>query len=110
MLLIREWVVVVSLAAALVAPTLASADNFNAGALIIPSGASFQTDCGAVSEYGLVYDILRANQWLAANPPAPRDHDQLRVQHRQGFAESLPADRPQRAAGADDRHPLVRWL
>ena len=40
---------------------------FPAGSLIIPTNASFQDDCGAVSAYGLVYDVLRAEQWLAAN-------------------------------------------
>ncbi|MFT3696385.1 MAG: hypothetical protein QM831_24810 [Kofleriaceae bacterium] len=30
-------------------------------------GSAFQDDCGSVSAYGLVYDILRANPWLAAN-------------------------------------------
>lgn len=45
--------------------------TFGAGSLIIPSGASYQSDCGAVSMYGLVYDVLRANQWLAANHYTP---------------------------------------
>lgn len=41
--------------------------SFPAGSLILPSSASFQTDCGGVSVYGLVYDILRANAWLYAH-------------------------------------------
>ena len=45
--------------------------TFKAGSLIIPSGASYQSDCGAVSMYGLVYNVLRANQWLAANKYTP---------------------------------------
>lgn len=46
----------------------AGADTtFKAGSLIIPSGASFQHDCGAVSMYGLMYNVLRANAWLEAN-------------------------------------------
>ncbi|HEY0253364.1 MAG TPA: hypothetical protein VGC41_17640, partial [Kofleriaceae bacterium] len=40
---------------------------FPVGSLIIPAGGAFQDDCGAVSSYGLVYDLLRANPWLAAN-------------------------------------------
>ncbi len=45
--------------------------TFAAGSLIIPAGASYQSDCGAVSMYGLVYNVLRANQWLAANRYTP---------------------------------------
>ena len=41
--------------------------TFPAGSLIIPSGASFQSDCGAVSMYGFVYNVLRANAWLQEN-------------------------------------------
>ena len=41
--------------------------TFPVGSLIIPTGASFQDDCGSVSAYGLVYDVLRAETWLAAN-------------------------------------------
>src|SRR6185312_14785025 len=37
----------------------------------LPTSASFQDDCGAVSVYGLVYDVLRANTWLAANGYTP---------------------------------------
>lgn len=45
--------------------------TFAAGSLIIPSGASYQSDCGQVAMYGLVYNVLRANQWLAANHYTP---------------------------------------
>lgn len=46
----------------------ASADTtFAPGSLIIPSTATYQTDCGAVSMYGFVYDVLRANAWLETN-------------------------------------------
>ena len=41
--------------------------TFPTGSIIIPTGGAFQDDCGAVSVYGLVYDVLRANAWLAAN-------------------------------------------
>ena len=41
--------------------------SFAAGSIIIPATASFQTDCGAVSMYGFVYNVLRANPWLQAN-------------------------------------------
>ncbi len=41
--------------------------GFSAGALIIPTNASYQDDCGAVSAYGLVYNVLRAEGWLVAN-------------------------------------------
>lgn len=41
--------------------------TFQPGAVILPSSASFQTDCGGVSVYGLVYDVLRANAWLYAH-------------------------------------------
>jgi hypothetical protein len=47
-------------------PAVADTD-FAAGSLIIPASATYQTDCGAVSMYGLVYTILRANTWLEAN-------------------------------------------
>nr|HEX4313489.1 hypothetical protein [Kofleriaceae bacterium] len=40
---------------------------FAPGALIIPTSASFQDKCGAVSVFGLVYDVLRAEAWLQAN-------------------------------------------
>ncbi|MCX5744589.1 MAG: hypothetical protein NT062_19025 [Proteobacteria bacterium] len=42
--------------------------TFNIGSLILPPGSAYQTDCGAVAVYGLVYDVLRANAWLAAHP------------------------------------------
>ena len=41
--------------------------SYAAGSLIIPSTAAYQDSCGAVSVYGLIYDVLRANAWLAAN-------------------------------------------
>ncbi|HTR55898.1 MAG TPA: hypothetical protein VMJ10_34720 [Kofleriaceae bacterium] len=41
------------------------------GALIIPTGSAYQDECGAVSTFGLVYDVLRANTWLAANGYSP---------------------------------------
>src|SRR5580692_7109070 len=41
--------------------------TFPTGSLVLPTSASFQDDCGAVSVYGLIYDVLRGNAWLAAN-------------------------------------------
>ncbi|MBX3155457.1 MAG: hypothetical protein KF773_05630 [Deltaproteobacteria bacterium] len=40
---------------------------FSAGSLIIPTSGTYQTSCGAVSAYGLIYNVLRANNWLVAN-------------------------------------------
>ncbi len=45
----------------------ATPTSFPAGSLVLPSTATFQSDCGAVSIYGLVYDVLRANGWLTAH-------------------------------------------
>ncbi|HSN30706.1 MAG TPA: hypothetical protein VLT45_30675 [Kofleriaceae bacterium] len=56
---------------ALAAPASAGTVNYAAGSLVLPTSASFQDDCGAVSVYGLVYDVLRANTWLAANGYTP---------------------------------------
>ena len=56
---------------ALAAPASAGTVNYAAGSLILPTSASFQDDCGAVSVYGVVYDVLRANTWLAANGYTP---------------------------------------
>lgn len=51
--------------------TSARADKtFNIGSLIIPANAAYQSDCGAVAMYGLVYDVLRANAFLEANRAA----------------------------------------
>lgn len=52
----------------LATPALAETKDFDAGSLIIPATSVFQTDCGAVSMYGLVYNILRANTWLENDP------------------------------------------
>jgi hypothetical protein len=57
-----------ALAALCALATPASADtSFGAGSIIIPATSPYQTDCGAVAIYGVVYNILRANTWLAAN-------------------------------------------
>jgi type IV pilus assembly protein PilY1 len=53
---------------ALASPASANTKDFPAGSLIIPATSVYQTDCGAVSMYGLVYNILRANAWLEADP------------------------------------------
>ncbi len=51
------------LAAVLVASTaLADTMSFSPGALIIPEQANFQTPCGSVSAYGLVWRILQSNE------------------------------------------------
>ena len=44
---------------------------FPSGSLIIPPSSAFQDDCGSVSAYGLIYDVLRANPWLSANGYQP---------------------------------------
>ncbi len=49
-------------------PAFADTKDFKAGSLIIPATSVYQTDCGAVSMYGLIYNILRANAWLDADP------------------------------------------
>lgn len=49
-------------------PAVADTKTFKAGSLIIPASSVYQTDCGAVSMYGLIYNILRANAWLDADP------------------------------------------
>ena len=59
-------------ALALLAPAaVAGTVPYAAGSLILPPGSAYQDDCGAVSVYGLVYDILRANPWLSANGYTP---------------------------------------
>ncbi|HEX4451289.1 MAG TPA: hypothetical protein VH143_10490 [Kofleriaceae bacterium] len=40
---------------------------FPSGSLIIPVSSAFQDDCGSVSSYGLIYDVLRANPYLTAH-------------------------------------------
>jgi hypothetical protein len=44
---------------------------FPSGSLIVPTGAAFQDDCGSVSAYGLIYDVLRANPYLTAHGYTP---------------------------------------
>ncbi len=44
---------------------------FPTGSLIIPVGSAFQDDCGAVSAYGLLYNVLRANPWLSTHGYTP---------------------------------------
>lgn len=65
--LIGTFVLVGITAAASPAHAQATKD-FKAGSLIIPATSVYQTDCGAVSMYGLIYNILRANTWLDADP------------------------------------------
>lgn len=64
----KNWLVSVGFVIAAVAPAHANTSTaFPAGSLIIPTGSSFQDNCGAVAAYGLIYNVLRANPWLAAN-------------------------------------------
>lgn len=66
--LIRHLLVAASvLAVSATTSTAGTSYNFPANTIIIPTSAAWQDDCGAVSAYGLVYDILRANDWLDAN-------------------------------------------
>ncbi len=68
--LLRTVLITASLAAA--GPVHANTSTaFPAGSLIIPVSSSFQDDCGAVSAYGLIYDVLRANPWLSAHGYQP---------------------------------------
>ncbi|HEX4803493.1 MAG TPA: hypothetical protein VFV14_08280, partial [Myxococcaceae bacterium] len=43
-------------------PSRAEDVTFSAGSLIIPMQSNFQDSCGAISAYGLVWQILMANQ------------------------------------------------
>jgi len=64
----------VILAASVVATSPAHANTstaFPTGSLIIPTSSAFQDDCGSMSAYGLVYNVLRANPWLSANGYTP---------------------------------------
>jgi len=45
-----------------------AATTFPAQSLIVPMQSSFQDACGMVSSYGLVYDVLRANDGWRATP------------------------------------------
>lgn len=56
--------VVVALGVSFAVQSAHADTTFGPGSLIIPASASYQTDCGAVSMYGLAYDILRANASL----------------------------------------------
>ncbi|MEO8843641.1 MAG: hypothetical protein ABI704_18835 [Kofleriaceae bacterium] len=59
---------VVAAGLAATAPAHANTSTaFPTGSLIIPVNSAFQDDCGSVSAYGLIYNVLRANTWLAAN-------------------------------------------
>jgi type IV pilus assembly protein PilY1 len=45
-----------------------SGTTFDSGSLIIPMSSSWQDACGSVSAYGLIYDLLRANDGLTSYP------------------------------------------
>ncbi len=64
---LRKPIAAMLFVAALATPAAAD-KQFNPGALILPTSGAYQTDCGAVAVYGLVYDVLRANAYIAANP------------------------------------------
>ena len=80
---------------------------FPSGSLIVPPGAAFQDDCGSVSTYGLIYDVLRANPYLT-RARLHRDHDLLRVPRHQGVAEPLRADDARHRT--DDERDVERRL
>src|SRR5438552_16722317 len=44
----------------------AHAIGYAGGSLIIPTQSSYQDNCGVASAYGLVYNVLRANDGLPA--------------------------------------------
>ncbi|MBI5068452.1 MAG: hypothetical protein HZB56_09440 [Deltaproteobacteria bacterium] len=60
------------LAMALALPGAAAAyeKTFSQGSLIIPTQAEYQTDCGTISAYGLMYMLLLRNEVRAAATPA----------------------------------------
>jgi type IV pilus assembly protein PilY1 len=67
--------ILASMAAALLASSPAHAQastsggtTFDSGSLIVPMSSSWQDACGSVSAYGLIYDLLRANDGLASSP------------------------------------------
>ncbi len=59
----RTWAAAL-LAASLALPAAASERNFAANSLIIPTQMEYQTDCGMISAYGLVYTLLYKNAAL----------------------------------------------
>ena len=65
----RKLAVILALAApaVLVQPAIAGDVTYAPGALIIPTQASYQDSCGTASAFGLVYQTLRANDWLESN-------------------------------------------
>ncbi|CAN5700958.1 hypothetical protein BH11MYX1_BH11MYX1_07230 [soil metagenome] len=65
--LLQSAVVVAGLALLATTAHANTSTAFPTGSLIIPVGSAFQDDCGAVSAYGLMYNVLRANTWLSAN-------------------------------------------
>ncbi|MDB4960821.1 MAG: hypothetical protein JWP01_820 [Myxococcales bacterium] len=63
---LRTTLLVTGMLVGLGAPAHAD-KTFNIGSLIIPTSAAYQSECGAVASYGLVYNVLRANAYLEAN-------------------------------------------
>src|SRR5262249_53713081 len=62
---------IVLLAAMATSAAWADTQTFDPGSLIIPMSASFQTACGAVSSYGLIWRILQSNQAGHLNGVSP---------------------------------------
>jgi hypothetical protein len=68
----QRFVIAASLVAGAATPAHANTSTaFPSGSLIIPTNSAFQDNCGAVAAYGLIYSVLRANPWLAANGYTP---------------------------------------
>jgi hypothetical protein len=63
----RLAVVAAALALGVGSASANTSTAFPSGSLIIPVSSSFQDDCGSVSAYGLIYDVLRANPYLTAH-------------------------------------------
>ena len=74
--------------------------TFQTGSLILPTSSSFQDDCGAISVYGLVYDVLRGNTWLAAN-----GYHAITINYAYNSAKNSPNRcTPTSADGSTDRY------
>lgn len=57
---------VMTVALGTVAGSARADTSFGIGSLVLPANSTYQDDCGSVAVYGLVYNVLRANAWLAA--------------------------------------------
>jgi len=63
----RKIIFIASILTASSLPAVAGNVTYTPGAIIIPTSASYQDQCGTVSAFGLVYQTLRANDWLEGN-------------------------------------------